>query len=128
MARIKGGRHTPRSDRLADRIHRDLSEIIRTELRDPGFSGLVTLTGVELTSDYRHAKVFFTVLGDEGAEQRITGGLLRASGFLRSRLAEQLTLRVVPELHFVYDRSVESGLRLSQMIDAAVRSDAAREN
>lgn len=108
-----------RLGRIADQIQRDLAELIRTEVKDPRI-GLVTLTGVEMSSDCRHAKVFFTVLGEAEATRNAQDGLQRASGFLRSRLAGSLRLRVMPELHFVYDTSVEHGVRLSRLIDEAV--------
>jgi len=114
---------SPRAARLAEQIQRDLSELIRLEVKDPRV-GLVTLTGVEVTADYAHAKVFFTVLGDLARVDEARTGLQRASGFLRSALAHGLRTRTVPELHFHYDESVERGSRLSQLIDEAVRSDS----
>ena len=108
-----------RSERIADQIQRSLAEVVRTELRDPRV-GLITLTGVELSRDQSHAKVFFTVLGPQGAAADALEGLQRAAGFLRSALARELTTRKVPELHFAYDESVERGVRLSRLIDEAV--------
>jgi ribosome-binding factor A len=105
-----------RLGRIADQIQRDLAEFIRTEVKDPRI-GLVTLTGVELSTDHHHAKVFFTVLGDPAHAGK---GLQHAAGFLRARLASAIRLRVVPELHFVYDESVERGVRLSKLIDEAL--------
>lgn len=109
---------TARSARIADQIQRSLAELIRVEVRDPRV-GLVTLTGVELSRDQSHAKVFFTSLGADGASA--LEGLQHASGFLRSELARELTTRKVPELHFAYDESVERGVRLTRLIDEAVR-------
>jgi ribosome-binding factor A len=110
---------TARGARIADQIQRSLAELIRTEVRDPRV-GLVTLTGVELSRDQSHAKVFYTVMGS-GPEVEAAGeGLARAAGFLRSELAHQLTIRKVPELHFEFDDSVERGVRLSRLIDEAV--------
>jgi len=111
---------TPRSERIADEIQRSLAEVIRLEVRDPRV-GMVTLTGVELSRDQSHAKVFFTVLGAESAIEDALEGLQRAAGFLRSELAHRLTTRKVPELHFAYDESVERGVRLSRLIDEAVK-------
>jgi ribosome-binding factor A len=88
---------------------------------------MITLTGVEVSNDYRHAKVFFTTLGGEDIVSQTQQGLQRASGFLRSRLAGGLKLRVVPEIHFVYDESVERGVRLSSLIDEAVASQPSRK-
>ena len=108
-----------RTSRIADQIQRELAELVRTEVRDPRV-GLVTLTGVELSRDQSHAKVFYTVLGAASAAEEAQAGLDRAAGFLRSQLAHRLTIRKVPELHFAFDESVERGVRLSKLIDEAV--------
>ena len=108
-----------RRARIADQIQRELAEVIRLELRDPRV-GLITLTGVELSRDQSHAKVFFTVLGAESAAENAAEGLRRGAGFLRTQLAHRLTTRKVPELHFEFDESVERGMRLSKLIDEAV--------
>ena len=105
--------------RIADQIQREIAELVRTEVRDPRV-GLVTFTGVELSRDQSHAKVFFTVLGAGPVIEEAQQGLERAAGFLRSQLAHRLTIRKVPELHFAYDESVERGMRLSKLIDEAV--------
>jgi len=111
---------TARRARIADQIQRELAELIRTEVRDPRV-GMVTLTGVEVSRDQSHAKVFFTVLGPEAAAREAAEGLSRAAGFLRSQLAHRLSTRSVPELHFEHDESVERGVRLSRLIDEAVK-------
>ncbi len=82
---------------------------------------MVTLTGVELSRDQSHAKVFFTVLGAPSDAEQAQEGLQRAAGFLRSSLAHRLTTRKVPELAFAFDESVERGVRLSRLIDEAVK-------
>ena len=110
-----------RGFRVADQIQRDLAELIR-ELKDPRI-GMVTLTDVEVTSDYAHAKVFFTMLGDADQISAATEGLNRAAGFLRHELGHRIKLRSIPQLHFIHDESVERGVRLSQLIDAAVSGD-----
>ena len=112
-----------RIGRIAEQIQRDLAELIRTELKDPRV-GLITLTGVELSSDYHHAKVFFTTLGGASAVSSALEGLVHAAGFLRSELARSLRLRVVPELHFVYDESIERGDRLNRLINEAIAKSA----
>ena len=110
----------PRRARIADQIQRELAEAIRTELRDPRVGAMVTLTGVEMSRDGSHAKVFFTVLGAASAAQDAGEGLQSAAGFLRKELAHRLSTRSVPELHFHFDESVERGVRLSRLIDEAV--------
>jgi ribosome-binding factor A len=109
----------PRSRRVADQVQRELADIVRLELKDPRV-GMITLTGVEVTSDYAHAKVFFTLLGDATRVEEATQGLKRAAGFLRTQLAHRLKFRTVPQLQFVYDTSVERGMNLSRLIDEAV--------
>lgn len=110
---------TARIARIADQIQRELAELIRDELRDPRVH-FVTLTGVELSRDQSHAKVFFTVLGTAEQARACGEGLSRSAGFLRAGLSHRLTTRKVPELHFVFDESVERGVRLSRLIDEAI--------
>ena len=112
-----------RTLRVAEQIQRDLAELLRLEVKDPRI-GMVTLTDVEVTSDYAHAKVFFTTLGDSDQIAAATEGLNRAAGFLRHELGHRIKLRSIPQLHFIHDESVERGVRLSQLIDAAVSGDS----
>jgi ribosome-binding factor A len=109
----------PRSRRIAEQIQRELSDIIRLELKDPRV-GMITITDVEVTSDHEHAKVFFTRLGEASGNQSVVEALARAGGFIRSQLAKRMRLRMVPQIHFEYDESVERGVRLSKLIDEAV--------
>ncbi len=118
-------RDFPRSRRIAEQIQRELSEVIRVELKDPRI-GMITLTDVEVTPDGAHAKVFFTVLGDSSRVGEAAAGLQHAAGYLRSQLARSLSVRIVPQLQFKYDPSVERGARLSQLIDQAVAEDTKR--
>jgi ribosome-binding factor A len=111
-----------RSERIAEQIRRELAELIRLQVKDPRVN-LVTLTDVELSPDYAHAKVFYTSLAGAEHAAEIAAGLRRASGFLRRELGRLIRIHTLPELHFVFDESVERGSRLSQLIDAAVHSD-----
>src|SRR5476649_1782407 len=91
--------------RVADQIQRDLAEIVAFELKDPRV-GMVTITEVQITPDYAHAKVFFTMLSDDKeAIQNTVKGLSAASGFIRGQLGRRLTIHTLPELHFVHDTS-----------------------
>ena len=105
--------------RVAEQIQRELSEILHTELKDPGV-GMITITGVEVSPDFAHAKVYFTTLGDAEALAHSKAGLRRAAGFLRSALGHRIKIHNTPELHFEHDISVERGVRLTQLINAAV--------
>lgn len=106
-----------RSDRVAEQVRRDLAALIQTELKDPRV-GMISLTEVELTPDYAHAKVYFTTLHPEHLAD-ILKGLQRASGFLRRELGRRIKIHTLPELHFVHDASLERGASLSQLIDQA---------
>lgn len=106
-----------RSERVAEQVRRDLAELIRTELKDPRV-GMISLTDVELTPDYAHAKVFFTTLNSDHLEE-IERGLKRAAGFLRRELGKRIHIHTLPELHFVYDNSIEHGASMSLLIDQA---------
>ncbi len=118
-------RDFPRSRRIAEQVQRELSDIVRLELKDPRV-GMITITDVEVSPDQSHARIFFTLLGDQPKIDDAATGLQHAAGFLRSQLAQRMKLRIVPHLQFKYDQSVERGMRLSQLIDAAVADDAAR--
>lgn len=107
-----------RSYQVADQVQRDLTELIR-ELKDPRI-GMVTLQGVEVTPDYAHAKVFFSVLvGDGEATQE---ALNQAAGFLRNGLFKRLHIHTVPTLHFLFDRTSERASDMNALIARAVAS------
>jgi ribosome-binding factor A len=106
-----------RSDRVAEQVRRDLADLIRSELKDPRV-GMISLTAVELTPDYAHAKIYFSTLDGDHLEA-IERGLKRAAGFLRRELGRRIHIHTLPELHFVYDRSIEHGISLSRLIDQA---------
>ena len=119
-----------RAIRIGDQIQKDLSDLIRQEVKDPRV-GMVTITSVDVASDYSHAKVFFTMLADKQTVDECAAGLNHAAGFLRSALFHRLALRIVPQLHFVYDESIERGVRISALIDQAVatnKSDGSDEH
>lgn len=115
-----------RQRRVADQIQRELAQIIRGELKDPRV-GMITLTSVDVSPDLAHATVYFTSLADDAHRVEVIVGLKRAAGFLRSELGHRIKVHNTPELHFVYDASVERGMRLSRLIDDAVASDKSSE-
>lgn len=106
-----------RTDRIAEMMQRKLAQIIKQEVRDPRLPALITISAVTVTRDLGHAKVYFTVLNDEaGVAESILNG---AASYLRSALARTLTIRTVPQLHFMLDKSIEYGRKLSRLIDEA---------
>jgi len=104
-----------RSDRVADLIKAEISDILLKEARDPRTRN-VTVTGVKVTDDLRLAKVFFVPMGGEASSDDVQEGLDRASGFLRRALGKRLQLRHVPELQFILDSSFEYGDRIERII------------
>jgi ribosome-binding factor A len=115
-------RTNPRAQRVADQIQRELMDLLRYEIKDPRI-GMVTITSVEVSTDLSHATVLFTQLGGGASADETLAGLTRAAGHLRSELSHRLRLYSVPQLHFRYDDSIETGMRLSSLIDEAVASD-----
>ena len=108
-----------RSLKVADQIQRDLTELIARELKDYRI-GMVTIQGVEVTPDYAHAKVFFSVLVGDPVETQ--AALNQAAGFLRNGLFKRLMIHTVPTLHFMFDRTPERASDMNALIAKAVSS------
>lgn len=120
-----------RRDRVSEQIRRELAELIRNELKDPRV-GMISLTDVEVTADYAHAKVYFSSLAGSKGLPEVLAGLQKASGFLRRELGRRISIHTTPQLHFVFDRSLERGADMDKLIAEAVaiseHSDPATEN
>lgn len=104
-----------RADRISGLLKEEIGQLIQKDLKDPRI-GFVTITRVILSRDLRHAKVFFSTYGDEGAKQRSLEGLKSALGFIRGELGRRLNLRFVPELDFRIDGSVEHAFHIGEII------------
>ncbi|MBY0463973.1 MAG: 30S ribosome-binding factor RbfA [Burkholderiales bacterium] len=113
-----------RSYRVADQIQRDLTELIARELKDPRV-GMVTVNSVEVTPDYAHAKVFFSLLIGDPDQTELA--LNQAAGFLRNGLFKRLHIHTVPSLHFHFDRTTERAADMNALIAKAVSSRAKEE-
>lgn len=127
--------NSSRVRKIGDQIQRDLSAIIAREMKDPRV-GMVTLNEVRVSSDLSYADVYFTCMafGEQpeqpdvaAIQQEQTELLNKAAGFMRSQLAQGLKLRVIPQLRFHYDGTLEQGSRVSSLIDRAVASDRREE-
>lgn len=104
-----------RSDRVAEMLQRLLSQIIQQEIKDPRMPSFVTISAVKMSADLGHAKIYFTALN---SDVNLVSSILNASSsYLRTAIARSTKLRIVPNLHFVYDESIEYGRRLSKLID-----------
>jgi ribosome-binding factor A len=113
--------------RVNEAVREVVSAHIAGDLKDPRI-GFVTVTGVETSADLRSARVFVSVLGDETEREAAFAGLRSASGFLQQRVAEELRMKRTPTLSFVNDPSVDTGMRMSQLLaEVAPEEDPGRE-
>jgi len=107
-----------RSDRVADLLHREIAELVFRRVKDPRTAN-ITISGVEVSGDLKHAKVFFCIMGggaDEDAKRSAGSGLEKAKGFIRLELGRRLSLRFIPQLEFIYDTSFEHGDRIERLL------------
>ena len=105
-----------RTERLAEQIRQDASDLLAREVHDPGV-GFITLTRVRVTPDLQIARIYYTTLGDDAAARANTArALKRVTPFVRRQLGERLQLRRVPELEFVFDRSIAHQARVEQLL------------
>jgi ribosome-binding factor A len=110
-----------RTQRVGDLIQKALAQLLQQEMGDARFR-LVTVTGAHVARDLSFAKIDVSVLSDDAEQIKHTvAALNQAAKFLRSRLAQRVKLRIVPELKFVYDGSTVYGMRLSNLIDSAIK-------
>ncbi|HEU4565372.1 MAG TPA: 30S ribosome-binding factor RbfA [Gemmatimonadaceae bacterium] len=105
-----------RADRVAEAIREEVARFLTEGAKDPRISGFVTVTGVDVTRDLRHARVFVSVMGDDAERKRTLEGLDSLAAHLRSRVARTIRLRVAPELEFRLDRSIERAARIETLL------------
>lgn len=119
-------REFKRTDRIADQMQKELAVLIQQEVKDPRLGLMVTVSGVQVSSDLAYAKVFVTLFGrDAPAEVEEAIKVLNgAAGFLRTELSQRMKLRFMPQLKFLYDASLTRGRELSSLIDSAIKEDA----
>ena len=111
----------PRSDRIASQVQRELARLVQHGVKDPRLSS-PSILEVEVTKDLSHAKVYFSVLDPEDAEQSLQA-LTRASGYLQREIGKVLKARITPRLKFIYDDSNIRGRNISDLIDSAIARD-----
>ncbi|MDZ7784196.1 MAG: 30S ribosome-binding factor RbfA [Halioglobus sp.] len=117
-------REYARTQRVADHLQRELANVIQREVRDPRL-GMVSITGVEVSRDLAHARVFYTMLGADSSDEasESTEILNNAAGFLRSELSRDSAMRSVPRIRFCFDSSVGRGRRMEDLIRRAAQAD-----
>lgn len=107
--------------RINEEVMRELSNIIRGEIKDPRINPLTSVVAVEVAPDLKTCKAYISVLGDEESQAKTLAGLKSAEGFIRSKLAKTVNLRNTPEIRFVLDQSIEYGVKMSKMIDEVTK-------
>jgi ribosome-binding factor A len=112
-----------RAERVAEAMREVIAELLLRDIKDPRI-GMITLTTVEVSDDLRHARVYFSCVGDLPARERSLDGLRSASGFIKAQVTRRLRLRYAPELTFVFDSAIEVADRLANLLkDARPRED-----
>ena len=110
-----------KNTRINGEVQRELSNIIRGEIKDPRINPLTSVVAVEVAPDLKTCKADISVLGDEESQAKTLAGLKSAEGFIRSKLAKTVNLRNTPEIRFVLDQSIEYGVKMSKMIDEVTK-------
>ena len=110
--------------RINEEVHRELSNIIRSEIKDPRINPMTSVVAVEVAPDLKSAKAYISVLGDEKSQKDTLAGLTSAEGYIRRQLARNLNLRNTPEIRFILDESIEYGVNMSKLIDDVAKRDA----
>lgn len=115
-----------KNTRINGEVLRELSSIIRGEIKDPRIHPLTSVVSVSVAPDLKTCKAYISVLGDSGAQADTLSGLKSAEGYIRMKLAKNLNLRNTPEIHFIMDQSIEYGVSMSKKIDEVYRMDESR--
>ena len=119
-------RNTRRADRVSEAIREEIATFLAEHVKDPRVVGFVTVTGVDVTSDLRHAKVFVSVMGTDAEKEATFEGLASTASHLRSRVGRSLRLRVAPEIQFREDESVQRAARIESLL-AGIRTEPAAD-
>ena len=117
-----------KNTRINGEVQRELSNIIRGQIKDPRINPLTSVVAVEVAPDLKTCKAYISVLGDEESQAKTLAGLKSAEGFIRSKLARTVNLRNTPEIRFVLDQSIEYGVKMSKMIDEVTKDIKSEED
>ena len=116
-----------KNTRINMEVQRELSEIIRSGIKDPRIHPMTSVVAVEVTPDLKYCKAYISVLGDAEAKKDTLAGLRSAESYIRRQLAKTVNLRNTPEIRFILDESIEYGVTMSKLIDEVSRKDTASE-
>ena len=113
-------KNSVKNNRINSEVQKELSNIIRGEIKDPRINPLTSVVAVEVSPDLKNCKAYISVLGDEESQKDTIKGLKSAEGYIRVLLAKRINLRNTPEINFVLDQSIEYGVKMSKLIDEVV--------
>ena len=119
-------KNSVKNNRINEEVRRVMSELIRTEIKDPRIAPMTSVMDVEVAPDLKTCKAWISVLGNEEARKNTLAGLRSAEGFIRMQLAKKVNLRNTPEITFILDESVEYGVNMSKKIEEVMAEDEAK--
>lgn len=106
-----------RTDRIAEEIKKEVSRLIRENIKDPRLPEFVSVTAVKVSKDLRHAKIYVSIYGDEEKKNAAMAALTSAAGFIRREIGQSISLRYTPEIQFKLDESIEHGMHITRLIE-----------
>lgn len=109
-------KNSVKNTRINGEVQKELSNIIRGEIKDPRINSLTSVVAVEVAPDLKTCKAYISVLGDEESQKNTLKGLKSAEGYIRTKLAKNVNLRNTPEITFILDQSIEYGVNMSKLI------------
>lgn len=115
-----------RDDRIGEELKKEISDIIQNEMKDPDL-GFVSIVLVEVSRDLRVAKIYYSVMGSEEEITKTKQAMKRSAGFVRHELAGRLSLRYTPELVFIYDNSIEHGIRINRILNEEIKKETKKQ-
>ena len=119
-------KNSVKNTRINGEVLKELSNIIRSEIKDPRINPMTSVVSVEVAPDLKTCKAYISVLGDEKSQQDTIAGLKSAEGYIRRELARTVNLRNTPEIKFILDQSIEYGINMSKLIDEVTKKDDER--
>lgn len=121
-------KNSVKNTRINGEVLKELSNIIRSEIKDPRINPMTSVVAVEVAPDLKTCKAYISVLGDEKSQQDTIAGLKSAEGYIRRELARTVNLRNTPEIKFILDQSIEYGINMSKLIDEVTQKDSDSHN
>lgn len=121
-------KNSVKNTRINGEVLKELSNIIRSEIKDPRINPMTSVVSVEVAPDLKTCKAYISVLGDEQSQKDTITGLKSAEGYIRRELARTVNLRNTPEIKFILDQSIEYGINMSKLIDEATQKDSDSHN